>query len=559
MTRSVSAAAALVVGALCVALSSAQGGFDLVIRGGDMVDGSGAPPRRADVGIRGDTIAEIGDLTGATATRIVDARGLVVAPGFIDMHTHSDYTLLVDGRALSKITQGVTTELLGEADSAAPAVGPVRPDREKALADLQLTLDWTNLAEYFARVERQKTSVNIVSTVASGTVRTAVVGFQNRPATSAELRKMEELVEEAMQQGAAGLSSGLIYSPNSYASTEELIALSKVAARHGGIYVSHIRNEGAGLLQALEEAIRIGREAAIPVEVLHLKRNAVSTNATAERGTIREAVALLEKAQRDGVRIYADVYPYAASATTLSTRIPAWALEGGTGQFLAHLRDSSTRKKLLTEIESELSRGIAGSTPGTILLSRTPYEPHRNFQGKRINEIADEMRTSPADAILQLVERAEGRAGAIYFGMREPDVEFALTRPWTTIGSDGLALSPDGILARSSPHPRSYGTFPRVLGHYVRERKLLSLSEAIRKMTSLSAARLGLRDRGTLASGMKADLVVFDPATIADRATFDKPHQLSTGIRWVVVNGEPVLADGSHTGAKPGRVLRRDP
>jgi N-acyl-D-amino-acid deacylase len=552
-----SAAAALVIGALCVALSGAQAGFDLVIRGGEVFDGSGAPARRVDVGIRGDNIAEIGDLAAANATRTVDARGLVVAPGFIDMHSHSDYTLLVDGRALSKVTQGVTTELLGEADSAAPATGPVRADREKALADLELTLDWTRLSDYFARVERQKVSVNIASTVASGTVRAAVVGFEDRSATSDELRKMEELVAEAMQDGAAGLSSGLIYPPNSYASTEELIALSKVAARHGGIYVSHIRNEGAGLLQALEEAIRIGREAAIQVEVLHFKRTAVPTNATAERGTIREAAALLEKAQTDGIRIYADVYPYAASSTTLSTRIPGWALEGGTERLLARLRDSASRKKMLTEIESRLSRGIAGDTPGTILLSRTPHEPHRHFQGKRINEIADELRTSPADAILQLVEKAEGRAGAIFFGMRDPDVEFALTRPWTTIGSDGAALSPDGILARSSPHPRSYGTFPRVLGHYVRERKSLSLGEAIRKMTSLPAARLNLRDRGTLALGMKADVVVFDPATITDRATFDAPHQLSTGIRWVVVNGEVVLAEGRHTNAKPGRVLRR--
>lgn len=557
MNRYANAAAALVIGALCVALSGAQTGFDLVIRGGEVFDGSGAPARRADVGIRGDSIAEIGDLAAANATRTVDARGLVVAPGFIDMHSHSDYTLLVDGRAISKVTQGVTTELLGESDSAAPAAGPVRADREKALADLQLTLDWTRLADYFARVERQRVSVNIVSTVASGTVRAAVIGFEDRPATSDELRKMEALVAEAMQDGAAGLSSGLIYPPNSYASTEELIALSKVAARYGGIYVSHIRNEGPGLLQALEEAMRIGREAAIQVEVLHFKRTAVPTNVTVERATIREAAALLEKAQTDGVRIYADVYPYAASATTLSTRIPDWALEGGTERLLARLRDLPSRKKMLTEIESRLSRGIAGDTPGTILLSRTPYEPHRHFQGKRINEIADEMRTSPADAILQLVEKAEGRAGAIFFGMREPDVEFALTRPWTTIGSDGAALSPDGILARSSPHPRSYGTFPRVLGHYVRERKSLSLGEAIRKMTSLPAARLNLRDRGTLASGMKADVVVFDPATIADRATFDAPHQLSTGIRWVIVNGEVVLAEGRHTNAKPGRVLRR--
>ena len=556
MNKYAAVAVVAIAGALSVVLSGVQARFDVIIRGGDVVDGSGAAVLRADVGIRGDSIAQIGDLSTADADRIVDARGLTVAPGFIDMHSHSDFTLLVDGRALSKITQGVTTELLGESDSAAPAMGPARPDREKALADLGLTLDWTTLGEYFARVERQKASVNILSTVASGTVRAAVVGFDRRPATAEELRRMEDLVDQAMREGAVGVSSGLIYPPNSYASTEELIALSKVAARHGGIYVTHMRNEAAALLQSVDEAMRIGREAGVPVEILHFKRAGISTTGAVERGTIREAAARIEKAQEEGLRVYADVYPYAASSTTLSTRIPEWALEGGTGRLLARLRDPATRKKIVAEIESNLRRGIAGSTPGTILLSRTPYEPHRKFQAKRINEIADELQISPAETIVQLVDKADGRAGAIFFGMREDDVDFALTRRWTTIGSDGSALAPEGILARSSPHPRSYGTFSRVLGRYVRERKLLTLSDAIRKMTSLPAARLGLRDRGTLAPGMKADVVVFDPGTIADRATFDAPHQLSTGMQWVLVNGEIVLAEGRHTGAKPGRVLR---
>jgi N-acyl-D-amino-acid deacylase len=555
----IAAAFACAIAGVAVSLSGAQPRFDLIIRAGDVIDGTGSPARRADVGVRGDSIAEIGDLSAAAAARTIAATGLVVAPGFIDMHSHSDYTLLVDGRALSKVMQGVTTELLGEADSAGPALGPAREEREKSLADLELKLDWTTLHSYFSRVERQKISVNLVSLVASGTIRAGVVGYDDRPATPAELQRMTELVEEAMQQGAAGLSSGLIYQPNSYASTEELIALSKVAARHGGIYVSHIRNEGDGLLKALDEAIRIGREAAIQVEVLHFKRSSVRMNVTEEAGTIREAAALLEKVQREGVRIYADVYPYAASSTTLNTRMPNWAMAGGTERLLERLRDPATRAKIRDAVETSLSRGVSGATPETMLVTRTPFEPHRKFQGQKLADIAKALAISPADAIIELIDKGEGRVGAIFFGMREEDVEFALTRPWTTVGSDGSALAPEGILARSSPHPRSYGTFARVLGRYVRERKALTLAEAIRKMTSLSASRLGLTDRGTLASGKKADIVVFDSATIADRATFEAPHQLATGVRWLLVNGTVVVDDGRHTGATPGLVLRHSP
>ena len=549
-------ATAAVLAAATVVLLAAQPPLDLVIRAGEVLDGSGAPAVRADVGVRGDTIVAIGDLSDAAARRTVDAAGLVVAPGFIDMHSHSDYSVLVDGRALSKVTQGVTTELLGESDSAGPVLGPERREREKALADLGLRLDWSHLQSYFARVERQKVSVNLLSTVASGTIRAGVVGFDNRPAAPAELTRMAALVEEGMQQGAVGLSSGLIYPPDSYASTEDLIALSAVAARHGGIYVTHIRNEGDRLLEALQEAIRIGRDAGIQVEVLHFKRSSVRANAAEERGTIREAVALLENAQRDGVRIYANVYPYAASSTSLSTRLPDWALDGGTERLLQRLRDPDVRARLRAELEGSFSRGIGGATPDTILVGRTPHDPHRRFQGMRLLEIARELALDPAEAMLELIERGENRVGAIFFSMREEDVEFALTRPWTTIGSDGSALAPDGILARSNPHPRSYGTFPRVLGRYVRERKVLTLPEAVRKMTSLAAARLGLADRGRLATGLKADIVVFDSATISDRATFEAPHQLSAGVRWLVVNGEIVLDDGRHTGARPGRILR---
>jgi N-acyl-D-amino-acid deacylase len=536
---------------------SGQERFDLVIRGGQLVDGTGAPARRADVEIRDDAIVAVGNLEGRPAARSLDATGLVVAPGFIDMHSHSDYTLLVDGRALSKVAQGVTTELLGESGSAAPALGTARAELQKSLAEYGLTVDWSTFAEYFRRLERQRISVNVLSTVASGQVRAAVVGYDDRAATTEELRRMEELVDQAMRDGAVGLSSGLIYAPNRYASTEELIALARVAAGYGGFYLTHMRDEGDGLIDVgLAEAVRIGREAGLPVEVLHFKRSGVRGSG-GERPTLREAVDFIEKARKEGAKIHADVYPYAASQTTLSIRLPDWSVEGGREKTLGRLRDPETRNKIRREVAESLARGVAGATAETILFGRTPYEAHRGFQGKRIAEIAREMGVEPAEAILELIDKAEGMTSAVYFGMREEDVELALSQPWVTIGSDGTALSPEGILARAHPHPRSYGTFPRVLGRYVRERKVLSLEQAVHKMTGLPAERLGLQDRGVVAIGKKADLVVFDPVTITDLATFERPHQLATGVRWLVVNGEVVLDEGRHTGARPGRVLRR--
>ena len=528
--------------------------FDVIIRGGLVVDGTGASPRRADVGIRGDTIAAVGDLSAGNARRTIDASGRVVAPGFIDTHSHSDFTLLVDGRALSKVTQGVTTELLGESSSAAPAVGPTRAEMAKSLGEYGLDLDWSTLGEYFQRLERDRMSVNVLSTVASGQVRAAVVGYDNRPATGDELRRMEELVDQAMRDGAMGLSSGLIYSPNRYASTDELVALAKVAARHGGFYLTHMRDEADGIVEVgLSEAIEIGRRANLPVEILHFKRS----GAAGVSPTIQDAVAFIEKAQREGVKVHADVYPYAASQTTLSIRLPDWTLEGGREKMLQRLRDPETRRRIRQEIAEKMAGGIAGYTAETILFGRTAYEPHRRFQGKRVAEVAREMSVEPAEAIVELIDKAEGSTTAVYFAMREEDVEYALSRPWAGVGSDGTAVAPEGILARSHPHPRWYGTFPRVLAKYVRERKVLSLEQAVYKMTGLAAERMGLRDRGILAAGKKADVVVFDAATIADRSTFENPHQLSTGVEWLLVNGELVLESGRHTGARPGRVLRR--
>jgi dihydroorotase/N-acyl-D-amino-acid deacylase len=531
--------------------------FDLVIRDGELIDGAGATARRADVGIRGDTIVEIGDLSAATATRVIDAAGMVVAPGFIDMHSHSDLPLLVDGRSLSKITQGVTTEVLGESDSPAPVIGHVRGEAERSLGVYGLKLDWTSFAEYFERLERQQTAVNVVALVGAGQVRAAVVGFEKRAPTANEVSQMQALVDRAMQDGAAGLSSGLIYAPNSYASTEELIELARVAARHGGIYVSHIRNEDDGLLVALREAATIGREAGLPVEVLHLKRNLARLDGAAEATTMRDAIAVIEEARQQGVKMAANVYPYAASQTTLNANlVPQWALEGGREQLLARLRDPKTRARIRGEAQAILTSPLSGRRADTVMLARTTHAPHERFQGMRIKQIADDTKRDAADAVLDIIDKSDGLASGIYFGMREEDVALALAQPWTTIGSDGSGLAPTGILARSHPHPRSYGTFPRVLGHYVREKRVLTLPQAVHKMTGLSAERLGLTDRGLLKVANKADVVVFDPDTISDRATFDEPHQLSTGVQWLVVNGALVLDNGEPTGALPGRVLR---
>lgn len=547
----------LAVSALIACQSTEQRPLDFLVRGGNLIDGTGAPSRQADLGIRDDAIVEVGDLSQFTATHVIDATGLVVAPGFIDMHSHSDFPLLVDGRGLSKITQGVTTELLGENESAGPALQAIRSEMVKALDVYNLKLDWTTLGEYFARLERQHIAVNIVSLVGSGQVRAAVVGYERRAPTSDELSRMEELVDSGMRDGAVGLSSGLIYPPNSYATTEELTALAKVAARHGGIYVSHLRNEENGLLDALGEAIRIGREAAVHVEVLHLKRFGARLDGGAQTGGIREAVALIERAQREGVKIAANVYPYAASSTTLNARLlPAWSQEGGRERLLGRLRDPETRARIRSEIRPSLASPIGGRRADTVMLARTTFEPHRKYQGMRIARIAEDMKKEPADAVLDIIDKSEGLATGIYFGMREEDVAFVLALPWTTVGSDGSALAPTGILAQSHPHPRSYGTFTRVLGHYVRDQHVLTLPAAIHKMTGLPAQRLGLTDRGLIQVGKKADLVIFDPNTVIDRATFEEPHQLSSGVRWLVVNGTLVIDNGEPTGSLPGRVLR---
>lgn len=549
-------AACLLAPLLLVGCEPAAPAYDLMLRGGQVIDGTGAPARAADVAVVGDSIAAVGDLAGADATRVVDVGGLLVAPGFIDMHSHSDFTLLADGRALSKTTQGVTTEVLGESGSAGPVLGAARDETAASLERYDLELGWTTLGEYFDTLEARGSSVNVVSTVGAGLIRASVMGYDDRPPTDDEMARMVELVDEAMEQGAIGLSSGMVYAPNAYFTTEEMIALAEPAAERGGIYLTHVRNEGDGLLESLDEAITIGREAGLPVEILHFKRFAVRPEGPRVEPTIQDAVALIDSVRAEGQEVAADVYPYDAAQTGMDQRIPAWAHDGGRERMVERLRDPPTRARIVREVRQTFQGGRAAYTPETIMLGATPHEPHRRFLGMRIAEISAALGIGPAETLVELVEKGEGRVRAIYFGMREEDVRYLLQVPWTTIGSDGTAVAPEGVFAEAHPHPRWYGSFPRVLGHYVREEGVLELPEAVRKITSLAASRVGLDDRGTVAAGMKADLVAFDPERIIDRATFTDPHQLSDGVEWLVVNGELVIAGGEHTGATPGRALR---
>jgi N-acyl-D-aspartate/D-glutamate deacylase len=531
-----------------------QAPFDTVIRGGRLLDGTGAPWIRADIAIRGDRIAAIGGLDGVAARRTIDARNRIVAPGFIDMHSHSDFTLLVDGHAQSKIRQGVTTEVIGETESAGPVLGSAVEVRKNALAPLGLQLDWQDFAGYFSRLEKQGISVNVLSFVGAGQLRTAVVGLENRPPSTAEVERMKTLLREAMAQGAFGLSSGLIYPPNSYMTIDELVELARVAGQGGGIYISHLRDEGAGLVKAVQEAITIGERAGLPAEIFHFK--AVGSM----RGRILEAVRLIEDARSRGIEVAANQYPYVASSTGLAARgIPPWVQEGGRQKMIERLKDPKVRERIRPEMASGLPGWESINDLGgfeNIRVSRVRSERNKKYEGQSVAAIAKDRGTAPEDTLMDLLVEEEGNVSAVYFIMTEEDVTEAMKLPWVSIGSDGTAVRPDGVLGHGRPHPRWYGTFPRVLGKYVREEKVLTLEEAIRKMTSLPAAQLRLADRGLLKVGMAADVVVFDPARVTDQATFEDPHRYAEGIDIVIVNGEVVVDEGRHTGATSGRVLR---
>ncbi len=539
--------------------ASSKPEYDLLIVHGHILDGSGSPWFEGSVAIKDGKVADIGRLRNVTAKRLIDAAGLTVAPGFIDLHTHSDYTLLVDGTAQSKIRQGVTTEILGEAASAGPILGPAVADFDNGTAPLTqkdgLHRDWTTLGEYFARAERQGISVNIASYVGSGQIRLDVMGNVNRAPTAEELTKMESLVEQSMREGAIGLSSGLIYAPNMFAKTEELIDLARVAAKFGGLYTTHIRGEGTNSPQSIGEAIEIAEQAGLPAHILHFK-----SNGQANWGRMAEFIKLIQTARNRGVDINADLYPYIAGMTSLEQCLPPKYLEGTADEVVARLKDPSARK----EIREAIDKGLPGWDNNEVrdcggwhgvMLASCQKPENKRFQGKRLDEVARLMRKDPVDALCDLLIAEHATPMAIYFSMSEADVELAMKQPWVGIGSDGAAVNPS-MEFMGRPHPRFYGTFPRVLGVYAREKGILTLPDAVRKMTSLPAQIIGLTDRGLLRPGMAADLVVFDARTVKDRATFEDPVQYPVGIPYVIVNGVVVIDKGEHTGAKPGRVLR---
>jgi N-acyl-D-amino-acid deacylase len=533
----------------------AQQQFDLIIRNGHIIDGTGSPWYSGDIAIREGRIVAIGSLIDAGADQTIDAAGLVVAPGFIDMLGQSDLSILVNPHLPSKIFQGITTEFTGEGGSVAPLNDRIVAADRLAYDHFKITPDWRTLAEYFARLERQRIGINVGHYVGATQVRRVVLGEDDRAPTADELKRMRELVGQAMGDGAVGLSTSLQYPPAPYAKTDELIALAAEASRHGGIYATHMRSESDEILPALDEAIRIGREARIPVEIWHLK-----TAGKRNWGRMPEVVARIESARRSGVDIAADTYAYPAWFNSLSAMVPPWAHDGGTAKLLQRLRDPAARRRIRRDMQTPGSwennawQEISG--PEAILIGAVQNPALRPLQGKTLAELAKQKKTDAIDALLDLLIEDQGFTYVAVFGMSEPDVVLALQQPWVSINNDSQGTAPDGILGQDHPHPRAYGTYPRILRKYVREEKRLTLEDAIRKFTSLPAQRMRLGDRGVLKAGMWADLVVFDPAQVRDLATFAKPNQLSEGMRWVLVNGVPVIADGKPTRALPGKVLR---
>jgi N-acyl-D-amino-acid deacylase len=525
--------------------------LDILIRGGTVIDGTGRPARRADVAISGNRIEAIDLLAGASAARVIDATGHVVAPGFVDMHSHADFVLPGLPTADSKVHQGFTLEVVGNC-GASPA--PLSPARRQDVIDTSaLTLpalawDWTSLRSYLDRLTRQGISINVAPLVGHGTIRLLVMGPGDARPTADVIHAMAREVRRAMDEGAVGLSTGLIYAPGVFADTDELVALARAAGQAGGFYASHIRGEGDTLLPAIVEAIDVGRRASVPVEISHLKAAGRSN-----WPKMAQAIELIEAARADGLDVTADMYPYPAGSTALSALLPAWVHAGGRDALLARLADAADLARIKAALVGPGMARDAG-WDGVVIAgcpARSEYE------GQTLARIAAGLGMSPDEAVIEILRQAKGDADMILFMMSEDNVALGLGRPWVMIGSDGEGRAARGPYATGKPHPRNYGTCPRLLGHYVRDRGLLSLPEAIRKLTSLPAGKLGLPERGRLEPGAVADVVVFDPATIADTATFAEPHRYPEGVPWVLVNGEPVIAGGQHTGKRPGRVLSR--
>jgi N-acyl-D-amino-acid deacylase len=528
--------------------------YDLLIRNGRLYDGSGGAPADASIAVTGDRIAAIGPLDGATASVVVDARGLAVAPGFINMLSWADEPLLVDAKSQSDIRQGVTLEVFGEGTSMGPLNDRMKRDQIEQQGDLRYEITWTTLGEYLSTLEKKGISPNVASFVGATTVRIHEIGYDDRPPTAEELGRMKDLVRQAMREGALGVGSSLIYAPAFYAKTPELVELSKAAAEFGGMYISHLRSEGARLLEAIDELIEIARQAGVPAEIYHLKAAGRD-----HWGKVDAALARVQEARQQGLRITADMYTYPAGATGLNATMPPWVQEGGYEAWVKRLKDPATRARLRKEMTTptnEWENFFIGAGPDGILLSGFKSQALKPLTGNTLSEVAKMRGKSPEETAMDLVIEDGSRVDAVYFLMSEDNLRKQLRMPWVSFASDAGSLAPEGAFLASNPHPRAYGNFARWLAKYVRDEKLVPLEEGIRRLSALPAENLGLKERGRLAIGMMADIVIFDPATIQDHATFAKPHQYSTGVRDVFVNGVQVVKNGEHTGATPGRIVR---
>jgi N-acyl-D-amino-acid deacylase len=530
------------------------GDFDVLIRNGIVYDGTGRAPKRVDVAIKGDRIVAIGNLRRARASNVVDANGLAVAPGFINMLSWSTESLIADGRSQGEIRQGVTTQIMGEGWSMGPLNERLKKQVVAEQDDIKFDVEWTTLAEYLKYLESRGVSQNVASFVGATTIRQYVLGDADVQPTPAQLQEMRELVRQAMEEGALGVGSSLIYAPAFYATTEELIELCKVAARYKGKYISHLRSEGNEWVQAVEELIRISREAGLPAEIYHIKAAGRQNWDKVDR-----VIGMINAARRAGLKITADMYMYTAGATGLNASLPPWTMDGGYEALFKRLEDPALRRQIAAEVRTPSNKWenlyLAAGSPDRVLLVGFKSEKLKPLTGKTLAEVAKMRGKDPVETIMDLIVEDRSRVGTVYFLMAEENLKKELRQPWVSLGSDGASMAPEGVFLKSSTHPRAYGNFARLLGKYVREEKVISLTEAVRRLTGLPATNLGLDGRGFLKTGMFADVVVFDPATIADRATFENPHQYSVGVKHVFVNGVQVLKDGEHTTAKPGRAL----
>ena len=537
------------------ACATARPGFDTIIRNGTVYDGSGSPGVRADVAINGDTVAAIGDLRNADARNIIDATGRAVSPGFINMLSWATESLIHDPRSQSDIRQGVTLEVFGEGGSMGPLNAAMKQEMKEQQADIKFDIPWTTLGEYLEYLERKGVATNVASFIGATTVRIHELGYADRAPNAEELQRMRALVRAAMEEGALGVGSSLIYAPAFYAKTDELIALSEEAGKYGGMYISHMRSEGNRLLEAVDELIQIARAANVRAEIYHLK-------AAGQQNwpKMDQVIAKVEDARRQGLQITADMYTYPAGATGLDASMPPWVQEGGLREWIKRLKDPATRERLEREMNTPTNEWeslyLAAGSPDRILLVAFKQDSLKYLTGKSLAEVARMRGTSPAVTAMDLVIADDSRVGTVYFLMSEDNIRKQIALPWVSFDSDAESLAPEGVFLKSNPHPRAYGTFARLLGRYVREQKVISLEEAVRRLTSLPATNLRIQKRGSLKPGFYADVVVFNPETIIDHATFEKPHQYSTGVDHVFVNGVQVLKDGEHTNATPGRVVR---